>query len=134
MMVIFGVILAIFQFSMVFLNAVLVNHALSQSAQEAAVRGAYDDAAQSVLLAYLPGEVRAQCLNNPCAFSTPNAEVSGVSRLGLECTKEGETFDIVLRYEQSLIFLAAIGITKDLNMQQEVTVASQSLNQQSYCK
>lgn len=133
MMVIFGVILAIFQFSLVFLNAVLVNHALAQASQEAAVRGAYDEAAQSVLLAYLPGQVRAQCLRSPCAFSTPNAEVSGVSRLGLECTREGETFDIVFRYEQDLLFLAAIGITRDISMQQEVTVASQSLNQQSYC-
>lgn len=137
-LVVLGILMIVFQFSLIFLNAILANHALSLASQEAAARGGVDPTVQFTLLSHLPGGLRQQCTdpNGPVGGNCLESSIKDYGRVitgGRECTSRGQVFELTYTYVQDIGLLKIVGITEDILMSRTVRVASQSLNQPGSC-
>jgi Flp pilus assembly protein TadG len=133
-------LLVIVQVTIVFVNANLVNHALSLASQEASARGRIDNSVRALYLSHLPTYLAQQCNSagyGACLDSSSLPAFDGTVTPGGsgECTAKGQVFDVTAVYQQDMSMLRALGVTGApvINMRRSVRVASQSLNRTSLC-
>ena len=117
-------VLIITQVVLVFLNAILVNHALGLAAQEAAARGGVDDNVNFMFIRHLPKGLRDQ--QPPQTALKSNARVPGTITPGSEPTLNNDVIRIVYEYDQSFGLMKLVGLDASVHMKRSVKVASQS--------
>lgn len=136
LLLVLGCAFAILQIAMVFVNAILVQHALGLAAQEASARGGYDDTVERVFTRHVPSYLStggdgfgasSNCAPN-CLAQGPDASprIAGVVRNGREPTSGGELITLVYRYEQDFPLLRMLGIDAGIDVTRKMTVGSQS--------
>lgn len=114
-------ILLVVQITMVFLNAILVNHALGLAAQEAAARGGVDINVDQRFQGALPDQLRNQ--SNPLMS---NASFGGSLTPGNETTQSGDVIEIEYSYTQPFDLLKILGLDAGVQVNRSMKVSSQS--------
>lgn len=114
------------QIFMVFEHAILVNHALTLAAQDAAARGGVDNVAIQTFQSHLPKDIQTECQQGtPCL--TSSAQCASVISAGAECTSNQQTIKLIAQYDEDFSILKALGVNVDQRMTRSLTVTSQSL-------
>ena len=131
-------ILLIIQVSVVFINGVMVNHALSAAANEAAARGGVDPQVTAVFRDALPAGIQKQCIARGDNCLTvkqvgANGALTKVSNFedispGNEATNSGAVISIAFTYEQAAPFLGGFS-GSPLRLTREMRIGSQSLQE-----
>lgn len=115
--------LLVIQIFLVFMNATLVNNALSVASQEAAARGQVDFTVDRVFYAHLPGDLQKQCqASGQCLVGASG----GVVTPGQESTQSQDVMELKFRYMQNFSLLSIIGLDGAIAMERTLKVASQS--------
>jgi Flp pilus assembly protein TadG len=121
-----GFLLLVVQVVMIFMNAILVNHALGLAAQEAAARGGIDDNVRAQFDRHLPRNVRSSGAESVTCLPA-SCNISGNITPGVEPTQSGETITLEYNYVQRFDLLKLIGISSaGVEIHRSAKVASQS--------
>lgn len=123
MVLVVGTILLVVQITLVFMNAILVNHALGLAAQETAVRGGVDDNVENLFRRHLPRGVRSQAA--PLTVS-PASFRQGQITPGNEPSQSADVMTLAFAYEQELGLMKLVGVDSGMTIRRSMKVASQS--------
>ncbi len=126
MIAVFALILMIVQMFLVFMNVILVNHAIGIAAQEASARGGVDQAVTAKFISHLPDELQAQCAGT-CLTSSQSSP--GSLTEGGESTRRGDLIKLDYEYTQPLDLLGLIVPGASVTIHRTMQVTSQSLKQ-----
>jgi len=148
MVFVLGLMVAIIQITLVFVNAIMANHALSLAANEAGNRGgmidpntnaSHTDPVRITFVTHLPAELQGQCGGSGGAGAiglnclTSSRYSNGIPVPGQECLGAGQPFALSYTFSQPLPLLRVLGINKTITLHRSLTVASQSLNKTTRC-
>lgn len=128
----FCMIAIVVQLFILFMNGILVNHALGLAAQEASARGGVDQVVDTTFRRHLPGSVDCESVDGtPGCLQVDDPAFDHLDRdfirPGQEQTASGETATISFRYTESLSLLSWLpGIPQETVMQASASIASQS--------
>lgn len=118
-------ILLVVQVVLIFMNAILVNHAIGLAATEASARGGVDDSVAEQFRRHLPKELKDEQYDVYGGLQS-TAKVGGVITPGFEPTTSGQMITLKYEYDQDFHLLKLLGLDTSMHMQRTLKVSSQS--------